>query len=262
MEYLIIGIISCLTALLTFFSGFGLGTILMPVFAIFFPLEIAITLTAIVHFLNNLFKINLIWKNINTKILFFFAFPAAVTALLGAITLKYLSSDIIIYSYHIGCVEKRISLLKLIISILLIFFAYVEISNKLKRFSFAKKYIPFGGALSGFFGGLSGHQGALRSLFLLRADLSKDSFIATSIASAVLIDISRLTIYGASFFTKHFVSVNDNKVLYFIAIACSSAFIGSYFGKKILKKITMVFIQKIVGVMIITLAILMASGLI
>lgn len=262
MEYFIIGIISCLTALLTFFSGFGLGTILMPVFAIFFPLEIAITLTAIVHFLNNLFKINLIWKNINTKILFLFAFPAAVTALLGAITLKYLSSDIIIYSYHIGCVEKRISLLKLIISILLIFFAYVEISNKLKRFSFAKKYIPFGGALSGFFGGLSGHQGALRSLFLLRADLSKNSFIATSIASAVLIDISRLTVYGASFFTKHFVSVNDNKVLYFIAIACSSAFIGSYFGKKILRKITMVFIQKIIGVMIITLAILMASGLI
>lgn len=262
MEYLIIGIISCLVALLTFFSGFGLGTILMPVFAVFFPLEIAIALTAIVHLLNNLFKINLIWKDINIKILFLFAFPAAITAFLGAITLKYLSSDVIIYTYYISDTEKQISLLKLVISLLLIFFAYVEINNKFKKISFAKKYIPLGGSLSGFFGGLSGHQGALRSLFLLRADLSKDSFIATSIASAVIIDISRLTIYGASFFTKHFVSVYDNKVLYFIAIACSSAFIGSYFGKKILKKITMVFIQKIVGVMIITLAILMASGLI
>lgn len=262
MEYIIIAIISCLTALLTFFSGFGLGTILMPVFAVFFPIEIAIALTAIVHLLNNLFKIALVWRDINLKILALFAIPAAVMAFIGALTLNYLSTDIILYSYNIGGSEKQITLVKLSISLLLICFAYIEISKRLKDFSFAKKYIPFGGALSGFFGGLSGHQGALRSLFLLRADLSKTGFIATSIASAVLIDISRLTVYGSSFFGKHFTSINNNKALYFITIACLSAFIGSYFGRKVLKKITMNSVQMIVGVMIIILAILMASGLI
>ena len=35
-------------SLLTFISGFGLGTLLLPVFAVFFPLEVAILLTAIV----------------------------------------------------------------------------------------------------------------------------------------------------------------------------------------------------------------------
>jgi uncharacterized membrane protein YfcA len=55
MEYVII----CLTAfgasLLTFFSGFGLGTILTPVMIIFFPAQEAIALTGIVHLLNNIF---------------------------------------------------------------------------------------------------------------------------------------------------------------------------------------------------------------
>ncbi|MGB5989232.1 MAG: TSUP family transporter [Marinifilaceae bacterium] len=68
MEYIIIAIISSLTALITFLSGFGLDTILMTVFAVFFPIEIAIALTAIVHLFNNLFKVALAWRNRNLKI--------------------------------------------------------------------------------------------------------------------------------------------------------------------------------------------------
>jgi len=36
---------------------------LMPVFTVFFPIDIAIALTGIVHFSNNLFKITLVGKN-------------------------------------------------------------------------------------------------------------------------------------------------------------------------------------------------------
>jgi hypothetical protein len=46
-----------LAALLTFFSGFGPGTLLTPVFAIFFPVEFTIALKGVVHFLNNIFKL-------------------------------------------------------------------------------------------------------------------------------------------------------------------------------------------------------------
>lgn len=58
-------VVLCLTALLvsglTLFSGFGLGTLLMPAFAIFFPIEIAVAMTAFVHLANNLFKLGLLW---------------------------------------------------------------------------------------------------------------------------------------------------------------------------------------------------------
>ncbi len=68
MEYLLVCIVAFLGSGLTFFSGFGLGTLLTPVFAIFFPVDMAIALTAIVHFLNNVFKLTLLRKNINKKI--------------------------------------------------------------------------------------------------------------------------------------------------------------------------------------------------
>jgi len=34
---------------LTLFSGFGLGTLLMPTFVLFFPIEVAVAATAIVY---------------------------------------------------------------------------------------------------------------------------------------------------------------------------------------------------------------------
>ena len=46
MEFVVIAIVSAGASLLTLFSGFGLGTILMPAFAVFFPLDIAISLAA------------------------------------------------------------------------------------------------------------------------------------------------------------------------------------------------------------------------
>jgi len=47
MELVLIGLAALLTSGLTLFSGFGLGTILMPVFALFFPLPLAIAATAV-----------------------------------------------------------------------------------------------------------------------------------------------------------------------------------------------------------------------
>lgn len=47
MEIISISLAAFFVAILTFFSGFGLGTILTPVFMIFFPVELAIGLTGI-----------------------------------------------------------------------------------------------------------------------------------------------------------------------------------------------------------------------
>ena len=88
MDFVIIPIVALLASLLTFFSGFGLGTLLMPVFAIFYPVEIAVALTGVVHLLNNLFKIALVYKNINLEI--------ASEYLLMATWLAYLKSKLLL----------------------------------------------------------------------------------------------------------------------------------------------------------------------
>lgn len=55
-DFIWVGLTAFIASALTFFSGFGPGTILMPAFTLLFPVEIAIAATAVVHFLNNFFK--------------------------------------------------------------------------------------------------------------------------------------------------------------------------------------------------------------
>ena len=84
MEYFIICLVAFLTSILTFFSGFGLGTILMPVFALFFPIELAITLTGVVHLFNNVFKLIIVGQKADKIVLFKFGVTAVIAAFLGA----------------------------------------------------------------------------------------------------------------------------------------------------------------------------------
>ena len=60
MDLIIIGLAAGLASALTLFSGFGLGTVLTPVFALFFPVPLAVAATAVVPFANNLFKLALL----------------------------------------------------------------------------------------------------------------------------------------------------------------------------------------------------------
>jgi uncharacterized membrane protein YfcA len=69
LPYLLPSLAAFLTAPLTFFSGFGLGTVLLPVFALFFPLEAAIGLTAVVHLANNLFNLALLGSFLGRRLL-------------------------------------------------------------------------------------------------------------------------------------------------------------------------------------------------
>ncbi|MFK7060421.1 TSUP family transporter [Flavobacterium oreochromis] len=249
MEYIIICTIAFMGAGLTLFSGFGLGTILLPIFGIFFPIEIAITLTAIVHFFNNIFKFFLLGNNTNKNIVIKFGLPAIVFAFIGAYLLNFLTDQNSLCEYILGSKIFKITPLKILIGFLLIFFALFDLIPKLKDLKFDKKYLSIGG--------ISGHQGALRSAFLIRAGLSKESFIATGVTIACLIDISRISIYIPKI--MHNLSILDFKL---IIVATLSAFIGVYFGNKILKKTTLVFIQQIVAFLLFIYGISLIIGII
>lgn len=257
MEYILIPIVALLASALTFFSGFGLGTLLLPAFALFFPVDVAIALTAIVHFLNNAFKLVLVNRHINWKIALQFGLPALLFSFLGAFLLDKITNANILAEYSLNNKIFQITLMKIIVAVLLIFFALFELLPKLKNLQFPEKYLPFGGILSGFFGGLSGHQGALRSAFLTKVGLSKEAFIATGVIIACMIDLSRMSVY----FTN-ISKVKDSLNFNLIFVATLAAFIGVYFGNKLVKKITINTIQKIVAFMIILFAIGLGFGIV
>ena len=132
----------------------------------------------------------------------------------------------------------------------------MDIIPKYKNLEFGKKYLPIGGVLSGFFGGLSGHQGALRSAFLIRLHLSKEAFIATGVVIACLVDVSRLSVYIPQIIEQK--KMLDYKLL---GMATISAFLGIYFGTKLLQKTTIKTIQGIVAVMLFVYAVLLILGI-
>jgi uncharacterized membrane protein YfcA len=224
---------------------------------IFFPPEEAIALTGMVHLLNNLFKLIIVGKQTDIQTASKFGIPAVMGSFIGAFVLVYLSKHFFHYEYQLLGHAMQITLIKLLVALLMIFFALFEILPWLKSIQFDKKYIRLGGFISGFFGGLSGNQGALRSAFLLRYGLSKEAFIATGVVIACLIDVTRLTIYfGGSNNYDYW----ENDTLLIMAVL--SAFAGAYLGSKLLKKVTLDFVQKIACTMIIFLAMLLAAGII
>lgn len=253
-------------ASLTFFSGFGLGTILLPVFSIFFDLPIAIAATAIVHLANNIFKFILVRKDIDRQVLLKFGIPALFSAAIGGWLLTQFSHFETIITYSMGEHTFQITYMNLIIGCLMIFFAWFDLSPRFKELSIESKYLPVGGILSGFFGGVSGHQGAFRSAFLSKSGLSKEGFIGTSNAIALIIDLTRIPIYmGVLMFSssKRFdlwEALDEGSTLLIIGIIF--AFIGTYVGKKLVKKTTIIGVQRLVGVLLFLMGALLISGVI
>lgn len=222
---------------------------------IFKDIALSIASTAVVHLLNNLFKFALLRKSIRFDIALKFGIPAIFAAIGGAYLLKNLS-DLSLYSYSIGSKSYEISAIKLALSIPLVFFSAVELLPNTKL-NFKKSWLPFGGMISGFFGGLTGHQGALRTAFLIKYDLPKEIFIATGVVIATMIDIPRIFVYYEEIVRFDF---DENLVL--IASCVLSAFLGAILGKLLLKKITLDKVQIIVGVSMILFSIALGMGII
>lgn len=257
MEFVVVSLVAVLVSGLTLFSGFGLGTLLLPAFLVFFPAELAVAMTAIVHFLNNLFKLFLLGRNANWRVVLRFGIPAGFAAFAGAAFLFFVSDAAPIASYIVGKNVFSISLVKLIMALLIIVFAILEIMPSMKSLEFDEMYLPVGGILSGFFGGLSGHQGALRSAFLVRAGLTKESFIATGVVIACLIDVTRLSVYS-----QHLAATGIRENAALLVVATLSAFLGVYVGSKLLQKATMRTVQGFVSVLLFVIAFLLGFGVI
>lgn len=255
MEIILISIVAFLVAILTFFSGFGLGTILTPVMMIFFPVEVAIALTGVVHFSNNIFKLVLVGKNVNKEVALRFGIPAIIFAFIGALLLVKITNMEPIYSYQFIGKTFEVFPLKLLVAVLMLFFAVVDLIPYFNNLQFDKNKLPIGGALSGFFGGLTGAQGALRSAFLIRAGLSKEAFIGTTVVISSFVDFTRLGVYSTRILN---LDLRENLPL--LICATLSAMTGAFIGNKLLKKVTLHFLQITVAVLLILLSVGLGLG--
>jgi len=248
----IIPLIAFFASLLTFFSGFGLGTLLMAAMIWYYPPELAIALTGFVHFVNSALK-SALNRSINWKIVLVFGIPSLLAAVIGSVILTKLSNNaLILFDLTESELTRPVSLLTLIIGFFMMAFSILELTLKGKSSSLP---LWLGGTISGFMGGLSGHQGALRSVFLLNRVGEVSAFVSTAAFIGLITDISRNSIY--------LVSLNWDEVdipqLGFTVVAAAA---GVLIGTRLLKKVSLGFIQATVSIGLFLLGSAIITGLI
>ena len=259
--FLIVAITAFLAAGLTMYSGFGLGTMLLPVFALFFPVEVAVAATAMVHGANNVFKVSLLGRHADREVVLKFGLPAIIAAALGALALAWVArSDSSITVVVFAGTVSEITPVKLIIGLAMIAFALFELLPRFRSLEFDRRYLPLGGVLSGFFGGFSGHQGALRSAFLAKAGLTTERFVSSNAVIGFGVDLTRLSVYVA-LFTAAGGHLRDFRGWPLVATGAISAFCGVMLGKRFLHKVRMTSIQTLVGILLFAVGLALISGI-
>ncbi|MBI2627037.1 MAG: sulfite exporter TauE/SafE family protein [Parcubacteria group bacterium] len=240
MEILYITLLTFIAATIGTITGFGTSTLMIPVLVIFFPPVEAIFLVAIIHWFGNVWKVALFRKGFDFRLIALFGLIGLATSYFGA----YIS---------LGANEQ------ILLRILGAFLAgYALFLIFLGKFSAeggpaslgppsggaspsagrAGWKVPAGnmtalsgGALSGFFAGMFGIGGAIRSMFLLAFDLPKAVYIATAGAIGLLVDSTRIIAYFTGGATL------PKELWYGLLLFIPISFAGAQIAKKIVDKI-------------------------
>ena len=260
--HLVVALTAFFAAGLTLYSGFGLGTLLLPVFALFYPVEVAVAATAVVHGANNVFKVSLVGKFADRGVVLRFGLTAILAAVAGAALLGALAGAHRELAWSAFGFSSATTPLRLVMGALMLMFALFELLPRFKALQFDRKYLPLGGVLSGFFGGLSGHQGALRAAFLVKSGLTTEAFVGTSSVIGLLVDAVRIATYvvlilwaGGKF------EIPDGS-LPLIATGILAAFTGVLLGRRWLHKVKMRWVQNLTGVLLLSVSVFVGFGLI
>jgi uncharacterized membrane protein YfcA len=255
MMYLIVCLVASLASCLTFFTGFGLGTLLMPALALFFAVEVAVAMTAVVHLLNGVFKLILVGREVHVGVVLRFGVPAILAALAGAWVLLWLAQLPVLHTYAAFDRTFVMTATGVGVGVLMLLFALVELAPGTRKLAIHPRYLPLGGVVSGFFGGLSGHQGAFRSAFLVRSGLGPASFVATGAAIALLIDLARLSLYLPRLLALDWQANGP-----VVGAAVASAFAGALIGAQLLEKVTLRGLQLAVAGLLFVIAAALIAG--
>lgn len=254
--------VAFLVSILTLVAGFGLGTLLLPAFALFLPPAVAVASTAIVHFANNIFKVTLLARHARRDVVIRFGIPAIGAALAGAYVLSALPSDTTIATWEAAGRRFAVTPVKLVLGVLIVAFGLLELLPVMRRFRAAPKHLPIGGLIAGFFGGLSGHQGALRAAFLAPLGLSPTEFAATQSVLGLMVDAARLIVYAATFLTAGDGTVAASIPWRLVAIATAAALAGAWVGRTLLPRMTITHLHLLVGVLLLVVGTSLAAGVI
>ena len=158
-------------------SGFGIGSILLPVLTSSLDARSAVVLISVPHFLGTAYRFLMLRDRVDRRVFLQFGLLSAAGALAGALLHSKVSSPS----------------LKLLFAGLLVFVGLLGLMGWTNRLRFRGPVAWVAGAFSGLLGGLVGNQGGTRSAALLGFALDKRSLVATATSIGLVVDAVRST---------------------------------------------------------------------
>ena len=163
-------------------AGFGIGSLLTPLFVTKVATQVAVAAVAIPHVVGTAARLWLLRGRIDRHLLVRFGLASAAGGLTGALLQARTSG----------------AGLTIVCGSLLLFVAASELSGLSKRMRIRGPAAWIAGALSGLLGGLVGNQGGIRSAAMLGVDVPRQAFVGTATAVALIVDGARLPVYLAT----------------------------------------------------------------
>ena len=212
-------------------TGFGIGSLLIPVLALQVDTRLAVAAVSIPHVVGTALRLWLLQGGIDRRVLWSFGLTSAAGGLAGA-------------ALH-GWASNR--WLAALFGALLLFAAAIEVTGLAKRMRFRGWVAWFAGAISGMLGGLVGNQGGIRSAALLGFDLPKQTFVGTATAIGLFVDGARTPVYLAM---QH----NEMIALWpWITLATVGVIIGTVLGSRALRWIPEIWFRRVLALVLVIL---------
>jgi len=216
-------------------AGFGIGSILTPLVAWRLGTKPAVAAVSFPHLAGTLLRFWFIRKHVDRRVLLAFGISSAAGGLAGAWLQVWFKSAVLGY----------------VLGALLVFAGVMGLTGLASRMRFGKGTGLVAGALSGVFGGLVGNQGGIRSAALMGFQLSKEAFVATATAIALLVDVFRMPVYIASEWSELIGTWP------LVLVASLGVLAGTIFGQPLLRRIPERIFRALVSSIILALGIAM-----
>ena len=204
-------------------GGFGSSVFFVPIAGFFFSFNMVLAITGILHVFSNVNKLLLFKNSIDKKLLLYYGIPSVLLVLAGS----YLST---FTSFELA--ELTLAIFLVIFSVTLLLLPNLQLPA-------TRNNALLSGALAGLLAGFNGTGGAIRGISMAAFNLEKNTFVATSAAVDLGVDVSRSAVYlSYGYFDKQY--------WYLIPLLLVISFFGSLVGKKLLNRIPQEKFKKLV----------------
>jgi uncharacterized protein len=218
-------------------SGFGIGSLLTPLLTLRVGTKLAVAAVSVPHMAATAFRLWLMRKHVDRRLLWSFGVMSAAGGLTGALLSVFAESPALSYLF----------------AGLLMFTGLTGLTGLSDKLRFQGWAAWVAGSVSGMLGGLVGNQGGIRSAAMLGFDVPRLAFVATATAVGLIVDGARMPVYLVT-------QGSDIARLWpVLLVATTGAIVGTLIGEKVLRRIPEPIYRRVVSAMLLALGAFMLA---